>query len=208
MTLERKFWTDQETADLLWLVDRDGLSFAFAARRLQGMYPDTLGNVTRNACIGRYQRVKGNRNGQPSVHGRKLKTRKPAAKPQQAPRHTEEQRQRMADEAAEAAARRVRMQARARDEAITSAEAQPVVADPVRSPAMDALLDKKAGQCCWPEGDPKEQGFRFCCAPVTTPITSLPYCNAHQLRACSEPRRDAIRKQQQVAAGHIERRTA
>lgn len=45
------------------------------------------------------------------------------------------------------------------------------------------------GTCCWPEGEPRSAGFRFCGAPreLRADGTERPYCAAHAGRAYLRP---------------------
>lgn len=40
-------------------------------------------------------------------------------------------------------------------------------------------------QCRWPEGDPKDEDFHFCGAPI---VAGKPYCQIHCNRAYEKPR--------------------
>lgn len=51
---------------------------------------------------------------------------------------------------------------------------KPRPADVVR---LDSL---SSGMCCWPEGEPGEEGFRFCGEPS---VPGKPYCATHCERA-------------------------
>ena len=69
---------------------------------------------------------------------------------------------------------------------------------------IDAFNERQPGQCKWPMGSIDDNTFHYCCQPVRTHIPGLPYCNAHQLRACREDRRSAVRKKQQRQMGVLE----
>ena len=58
-----------------------------------------------------------------------------------------------------------------------------------RKPAGEIIrLDKlSSGMCCWPEGDPGTDAFRFCGAPA---VREKPYCEEHCRRAYVRITRD------------------
>ena len=56
----------------------------------------------------------------------------------------------------------------------------------LRNPARvdEAVGELSANTCRWPIGDPGQEGFRFCLAPVM--VAGKPYCAGHSAQATSE----------------------
>ncbi len=54
-------------------------------------------------------------------------------------------------------------------------------------PAAGALF-RRVTKCCWPIGEPRKSGFRFCEAE---PVSGKPYCPEHAGIAYVKPRGDA-----------------
>lgn len=65
----------------------------------------------------------------------------------------------------------------------------PPEAEPVRG-AAQAVAALRNAQCHWPVGDPHDEDFRFCCAPVPTvgPVSMVKrfYCAEHRGVACAD----------------------
>jgi len=51
----------------------------------------------------------------------------------------------------------------------------------LEEPRVKAPLSPEFGQCCYPIGEPRTLGFRFCAAPVAQ--QGAPYCLEHK-RLC------------------------
>lgn len=121
-----------------------------------------MGNLTRNAVIGK-------------VHRLKLPERRPRTRSSIAP-------------AKRKAKRRAKAISRVK---VTQMFAPAIMPDPVPVPddpraagdvARLSLLELGAHTCRWPVGDPKLPGFGFCGAPSGI---DGPYCPEHMARACT-----------------------
>lgn len=167
-------WTD-ERVELLKKLWAEGLSASQIAQR--------LGNVTRNAVIGKVHRL--------GLSGRTTTSRPKTSRP----------RRRTASRTGAAArsAPAFRTQGGAALQAWhdTDAEAEPVprtkpveeVVIPIAERA--SILTLKENMCRWPIGDPAEEDFHFCGRPSGQ---GTPYCEVHERVAYQPPqtrRRDS-----------------
>ena len=165
-------WTD-ERVELLKKLWTDGLSASQIAAE--------LGNVTRNAVIGKVHRL--------GLSGR-AKDAKPAgaaARPRKATR---------APSAPAPIAPQphnnnvvmapIPLQAVAAEEPVVFAE------DEIAIPMSErvTIMDLRESMCRWPMGDPTKPEFRFCGARS---ITGLPYCT-HHARIAYQPVADRKRE--------------
>lgn len=189
-------WCEASTTELRRLITVEYVSFSIAAERLKEMFPETMGNVTRNACIGKAGRedirTKNNR-GTYQLVRKMRKARSKPSMPSTTPR--DEVEKRLAEHRANLAR-------------ITGEAFEPEAGFPVTEKTGFSLIDvfneRKAGQCRWPHGDAKNGTFRYCCKPVTTHIRGFPYCNEHQVVATREDHRASVRKKQAAQAKFLE----
>jgi GcrA cell cycle regulator len=165
-------WTD-ERVELLKKLWTDGLSASQIAAE--------LGNVTRNAVIGKVHRL--------GLSGR-AKDAKPAgsaaaARPRKATR-------------APSAPAPLPPQPHANNVVIAPIALQPAnqepsvyVEDDLAVPVSErvTIMDLRESMCRWPMGDPTKPEFRFCGARS---ITGLPYCT-HHARIAYQPVADRKR---------------
>jgi GcrA cell cycle regulator len=165
-------WTDErvEVLKKLWT---DGLSASQIAAE--------LGNVTRNAVIGKVHRL--------GLSGR-AKDAKPAgsaaaARPRKATR-------------APSAPAPLPPQPHNNNVVVAPIALQPVTQEPslyveddLAVPVSErvTIMDLRESMCRWPMGDPTKPEFRFCGARS---ITSLPYCT-HHARIAYQPVADRKR---------------
>ena len=172
-------WTDErvELLKKLWI---DGLSASQIAAE--------LGNVTRNAVIGKVHRL--------ALSGR-AKDAKPAgsaaaARPRKATR-------------APSAPTPIAPQPHNNNVVVAPISLQPVVEEPTLLPDEDiaipmservTIMDLRESMCRWPMGDPTKPEFRFCGARS---ITGLPYCN-HHARIAYQPVADRKRERKLARA--------
>ena len=182
-------WTDERVATLkkLW---GDGKTASEIA--------DVLGDVTRNAVIGKAHRL--GLSGRPSPikktlpkTGRKIKSPAPkkAAKPAAVP----------AAEKAQKTEKNVSQQiapTQAREQKVVKAAPTQPSAVPLPQPIRTeepsprnangklGLLDLSERTCRWPIGDPREKGFHFCGKAVSP---GVPYCDAHIAMAYQTPKK-------------------
>jgi GcrA cell cycle regulator len=171
-------WTD-ERVELLKKLWTDGLSASQIAAE--------LGNVTRNAVIGKVHRL--------GLSGR-AKDAKPASS---AP-----QRARKAAVRAPSAPAPIAPQAHS-NVVVAPIPLQPVVEEPevlteddVAVPMSErvTIMDLRESMCRWPMGDPTKPDFRFCGARS---ITGLPYCT-HHARIAYQPVTDRKRERRLARA--------
>ncbi len=161
-------WTDERIATLreLW---EQGLS----ASQIAGK----LGNITRNAVIGKVHRL--GLSGRPSPVRAERPAAAVAAAPVPAPKPAEPVRAAVAP-----APRPVRLVGTPVEAA--PAAPRPVAARPAPAPTPAAteaepmvrasLLSINDRMCKWPVGDPGEAGFHFCGRRAQT---GMPYCQDH-----------------------------
>jgi GcrA cell cycle regulator len=155
-------WTDERVATLkkLWA---DGLSASQIAKQ--------LGGVTRNAVIGKVQRLNLPGRATPSRPNRKFK--KPNAPKQSKGNGSSEQ-------------------------ATPSSQSVALVSDPVALPdgELVTVLTIKDSMCKWPIGHPNNADFRFCGAKTHN---GGQYCEGHASMAY-QPRQKRRRKASDVQA--------
>ena len=140
----RAGWNDARV-DLLKQLWADGLTASQIAER--------LGEVTRNAVIGKVHRL--------GLAGRATTSRKPLL------RRTSPHR----DRASRVSMRKPVPRSR-------SCPATPDRLPPAPAALTIALADLAGSSCHWPVGDPREPGFGFCGAKIAA--GRQPYCAAHQ----------------------------
>ena len=153
-------WTD-ERVELLKKLWTDGLSASQIAAE--------LGNVTRNAVIGKVHRL--------GMSGR-AKDAKPATSAAARPRKVTRAPSAPAPIAPQPHVNNVVMapiplQAVA-EAPVVFADAEDEVAIPMSERVT--IMDLRESMCRWPMGDPTKPEFRFCGARS---ITGLPYCTHH-----------------------------
>jgi GcrA cell cycle regulator len=160
-------WTDVRVEELkkLW---ESGLSASQIAAE--------LGNVTRNAVIGKVHRL--------GLSGRAKSPSSAAPRPRKAPRPASQQMMRVSRPASRG----------------NTALAQAFELDPEPDPiAFDnvvpmsqrlSLLQLNEATCHWPIGDPSSSEFFFCGGKA---LVSLPYC-AHHSRIAYQPASDRRRQ--------------
>lgn len=170
-------WTD-ERVELLKKLWADGLSASQIAAE--------LGNVTRNAVIGKVHRL--------GLSGRaKDKAAAPAA---QRPR-----------KAARAPSAPAPIAPQTRNNVVIAPISRPPVAeeepetmpvDEVAIPMSErvTIMDLRESMCRWPMGDPTKPEFRFCGARS---VTGLPYCS-HHARVAYQPVADRKRERKLARA--------
>ncbi|WP_201835628.1 GcrA family cell cycle regulator [Microvirga zambiensis] len=172
-------WTD-ERVELLKKLWTDGLSASQIAAE--------LGNVTRNAVIGKVHRL--------GLSGR-AKDAKPAAS-------AAATRARKATRAPSAPAP-ITAQVHSSNVVIAPIPLQPVAdvpevfaEDDIAIPMSErvTIMDLRESMCRWPMGDPTKPEFRFCGARS---ITGLPYCN-HHARIAYQPVADRKRERKLARA--------
>ena len=177
-------WTD-ERVELLKKLWNDGLS----ASQIAG----ELGNVTRNAVIGKVHRLglSGRAKNPGSAAPR---PRKPATRP---PAHP------MASPAAGGGGMTRGNTALAPQfvpeiEAEPEAEHVPAPAEEVVIPFSErvTIMDLREYMCRWPMGDPTSPEFRFCGGRS---LTGMPYCGYHA-RIAYQPAADRRRDRSKVRA--------
>ena len=136
-------WTDTRTERLkvLWADGRSASEIA-----------DLLGEVTRNAVIGKVHRL--------GLPGRKTTSRQPV------PRRTSPRRGK--------SGRVERRQPPARF--VRPASPMPPAPPPPVAALMLPLRQLRDDQCRWPAGDPREAGFGFCGCQKAA---GVPYCAHH-----------------------------
>ena len=65
------------------------------------------------------------------------------------------------------------------DLAALNEPAPETAAEQIETPRLKAPLPPQSNQCCYPIGEPRTPGFRYCTAPVAQ--QSAPYCLEHML---------------------------
>lgn len=75
------------------------------------------------------------------------------------------------------------------------------VSEEIDAPRVKAPLPPEFGQCCYPIGEPRTSGFRFCAAPVAQ--QGAPYCLEHK-RLC-HVNGDVHRHRDLVSRPHLSR---
>jgi GcrA cell cycle regulator len=78
----------------------------------------------------------------------------------------------------------------------TPREPAPPVPDPPRVERRQAAISRTK-TCCWPIGNPKQSGFRFCDAPA---LMAKPYCGDHANQAYRTTNRQDDRRDESAAA--------
>jgi GcrA cell cycle regulator len=169
-------WTD-ERVELLKKLWADGLSASQIASE--------LGNVTRNAVIGKVHRL--------GLSGRAKDKAAPAAP--QRPR-----------KAARAPSAPAPIAPQPHSNVLSTAiplqpvmeESQVLPEDDMAVPTSErvTIMDLRESMCRWPMGDPTKPEFRFCGARS---ITGLPYCT-HHARIAYQPVADRKRERKLARA--------
>jgi GcrA cell cycle regulator len=171
-------WTD-ERVELLKKLWTDGLSASQIAAE--------LGNVTRNAVIGKVHRL--------GLSGR-AKDKAASAASQQRPRKAAR---------APSAPAPIAPQAHSNNVVVAPIPLQPVmepteviIEDDMAVPMSErvTIMDLRESMCRWPMGDPTKPEFRFCGARS---ITGLPYCT-HHARIAYQPVTDRKRERKLARA--------
>lgn len=169
-------WTD-ERVELLKKLWTDGLSASQIAAE--------LGNVTRNAVIGKVHRL--------GLSGRPKDAKAAAATPR-----------------VRKATRTPSAPAPIAPQAHNNVVIAPIPLQPVRPEPVDmgdddvavpmservTIMDLRESMCRWPMGDPTKPEFRFCGARS---ITGLPYCTHHS-RIAYQPVTDRRRERKLARA--------
>ncbi|MBB4041196.1 GcrA cell cycle regulator [Microvirga flocculans] len=171
-------WTD-ERVELLKKLWTDGLSASQIAAE--------LGNVTRNAVIGKVHRL--------GLSGR-AKDAKPAASAAARPRKATRAPSAPAPIAPQPHTGNVVIAPIAMQPAVAETEA--FVDEDVAIPMSErvTIMDLRESMCRWPMGDPTKPEFRFCGARS---ITGLPYCT-HHARVAYQPVADRKRERKLARA--------
>jgi GcrA cell cycle regulator len=168
-------WTD-ERVELLKKLWSDGLSASQIAAE--------LGNVTRNAVIGKVHRLGLSGRAKDKAATTAQRPRKPARVPS-AP-------------APIAPAHCGNVLVSPLPQPLVEAEPEVAVAEEVAIPMSErvTIMDLRESMCRWPMGDPTKPEFRFCGARS---ITGLPYCN-HHARIAYQPVADRKRERKLARA--------
>jgi GcrA cell cycle regulator len=169
-------WTD-ERVELLKKLWSDGLSASQIAAE--------LGNVTRNAVIGKVHRL--------GLSGRaKDKAAAPAQRPRKAARTPS------APAPITPPDRSNVVVAPLPHALVAEKEPNVLVDEDVAIPMSErvTIMDLRESMCRWPMGDPTKPEFRFCGARS---ITGLPYCN-HHARIAYQPVADRKRERKLARA--------
>ena len=169
-------WTD-ERVELLKKLWSDGLSASQIAAE--------LGNVTRNAVIGKVHRL--------GLSGRAKDKAAPAAQRPRKPARTPS-----APAPIMPAERGNVLVAPVPPVAVIEETPEAVVDDEVAIPMSErvTIMDLRESMCRWPMGDPTKPEFRFCGARS---ITGLPYCT-HHARIAYQPVADRKRERKLARA--------
>ncbi len=141
-------WTDErvEVLKKLWVEGRTASQIA-----------SELGDVTRNAVIGKVHRL--GLSGRPSPIKRKTKKAEPR----------------------KATARKAQAKKVAPKQTAVIRPIRPVITQDIEPlNGGSSMMELKERMCKWPIGDPKSQEFRFCGHKVTE---GLPYCEHHAMIA-------------------------
>ncbi len=176
-------WTD-ERVELLKKLWSDGLSASQIAAE--------LGNVTRNAVIGKVHRL--------GLSGRAKSAAQPAAPRNAAPRKTPPRAPShpMANPATHATRGAHALAPTFAPEADIEAQAAPLPSEDVVIPFSErvTIMELREYMCRWPMGDPTSPDFRFCGARSQT---GLPYCGYHS-RIAYQPAADRRRDRSKARA--------
>jgi Uncharacterized protein conserved in bacteria len=170
-------WTD-ERVELLKKLWADGLSASQIASE--------LGNVTRNAVIGKVHRLGLSGRAKDKVAAPAAQRPRKAARPPSAPAPIVPQNRNNVVIAP------ISRPPAAEEEPVTMAE------DDVAIPMSErvTIMDLRESMCRWPMGDPTKPEFRFCGARS---VTGLPYC-AHHARIAYQPVADRKRERKLARA--------
>ncbi|CAM5773966.1 GcrA family cell cycle regulator [Bosea minatitlanensis] len=177
-------WTE-ERVELLKKLWSDGLSASQIAAE--------LGNVTRNAVIGKVHRL--------GLSGRAKSAAAPAAARSAAPRKAPARAPSLPAGGGAAAPRSAQALAPHFAPAAAveiEAEQAPLPSEDVVIPFSDrvTIMELREYMCRWPMGDPTSPDFRFCGARSQT---GLPYCSYHS-RIAYQPAADRRRDRSKVRA--------
>jgi GcrA cell cycle regulator len=177
-------WTE-ERVELLKKLWSDGLSASQIAAE--------LGNVTRNAVIGKVHRL--------GLSGRAKSAAAPAAPRNAAPRKAPARAPSHPMGSATTATRGAHALAphfSAEAEAEIEAEQAPLPSEDVVIPFSErvTIMELREYMCRWPMGDPTSPDFRFCGARSQT---GLPYCSYHS-RIAYQPAADRRRDRSKARA--------
>lgn len=176
-------WTD-ERVELLKKLWSDGLSASQIAAE--------LGNVTRNAVIGKVHRL--------GLSGRAKSAAQPATPRNAAPRKTPPRSPShpMATPATHATRGAHALAPVFAPEAAIEAEAAPLPSEDVVIPFSErvTIMELREYMCRWPMGDPTSPDFRFCGGRSQT---GMPYCSYHS-RIAYQPAADRRRDRSKVRA--------
>ncbi|MBX2835113.1 MAG: GcrA family cell cycle regulator [Micavibrio sp.] len=162
-------WTDDRVAVLkkLW---GEGKTAAEIAKE--------LGNVTRNAVIGKAHRLKLSNRASPIQQNKAPAAKAAAPAPKAAPVVVEK-----------------------KQPANTSVKPAPSLPKRTSSlPTNKKLIDLKANECRWSDGDPREDDFGFCGCKV---VPGLPYCAEHAKIAYQAATRNRILKAEQFETPQV-----
>ncbi|MGX5735292.1 GcrA family cell cycle regulator [Bosea thiooxidans] len=175
-------WTD-ERVELLKKLWSDGLSASQIAAE--------LGNVTRNAVIGKVHRL--------GLSGRAKSAAQPAAPRNAAPRKapTRSPSHPMGNPAAAIRGAHA-LAPSALPEAEVETAQEPLPSEDVVIPFSErvTIMELREYMCRWPMGDPTSPEFRFCGARSQT---GLPYCGYHA-RIAYQPAADRRRDRSKARA--------
>lgn len=173
-------WTD-ERVELLKKLWSDGLSASQIAAE--------LGNVTRNAVIGKVHRL--------GLSGRAKSAAQPATPRNAAPRKAPT-RSPSHPMAGPATATRGAHALAPDFSPEAETEAAPAPSEDVVTPFSErvTIMDLREYMCRWPMGDPTTPEFRFCGARSQT---GMPYCSHHS-RIAYQPAADRRRDRSKVRA--------
>ena len=163
-------WTD-ERVELLKKLWSDGLSASQIAAE--------IGNVTRNAVIGKVHRLGLSGRGKAKTPARpSVRARPPAHRALRAP-------------SAPAPRSNVVLAPDPTQRHAEPGPDLPVLDDDVVVPMSErvTIMDLRESMCRWPMGDPTKPEFRFCGARS---VTGLPYCT-HHARVAYQPVADRKR---------------
>jgi len=175
-------WTD-ERVELLKKLWSDGLSASQIAAE--------LGNVTRNAVIGKVHRL--------GLSGRAKSAAAPAAPRNAAPRKAPARAPSHPMSGPAGGARGAHALApQFVTEAEPEAEQAPMPSEDVVIPFSErvTIMELREYMCRWPMGDPTSPDFRFCGARSQT---GLPYCSYHS-RIAYQPAADRRRDRSKARA--------
>jgi GcrA cell cycle regulator len=167
-------WTD-ERVELLKKLWAEGLS----ASQIAG----ELGNVTRNAVIGKVHRL--------GLSGRAKPNRSSASRPRR-PRAPRAPR----GEGSYVSVGNTALKTNAVAVAVPKAEPAPVAELVIPPAERKSILELTESTCKWPIGDPMEEDFHFCGRDSEI---GMPYCT-HHARIAYQPIQDRRRARRQSGA--------